>query len=265
MAGALRFEDLHVGDRWESPRRTVTESDIVNFACLTGDFDPLHVDHEFARQSPFRKPIAHGLLGLSWVAGLASNYPRVETAAFVCIKSWEFLKPIFIGDTLQVVNEVIDLRPNGRRRGYVVWKRTLVNQSGAIVQLGTFETLVTSNQATSTPPPPAVVEERPSPTPPPAMSPPPALSLAAAEPAPPNPTAPKPPSPPSPAPQASLAKASAPKASAPKASVTKASAPKASAAKLRTAKATTSRPTSTKPAASKKPRRSTRRPKEAGE
>lgn len=192
MAGALRFEDLQVGDRWESPRRTVTESDIVNFACLTGDFDPLHVDHEFARQSPFGKPLAHGLLGLSWVAGLASHYPRVETAAFVGIKSWEFLKPIFIGDTLQVVNEVVELRPNGRRRGCVIWKRTLVNQSGAIVQQGTFETLVTSNLARVAAPTPTdaapVVE--PQPTPPTQPTPPPQVLAAEhlpAEPAPPTP------------------------------------------------------------------------------
>lgn len=161
MAGALRFEDLHVGDRWESPRRTVTESDIVNFACLTGDFDPLHVDHEFARQSPFGKPIAHGLLGLSWVAGLASHYPLVETAAFVSIKSWEFLKPIFVGDTLRVVNEITEVRPNGRRRGAVVWKRTLVNQSGAVVQQGTFETLVTARHVTRVKSPPPAPPEPP--------------------------------------------------------------------------------------------------------
>lgn len=235
MAGALRFEDLHVGDRWESPRRTVTESDIVNFACLTGDFDPLHVDHEFARQSPFRKPIAHGLLGLSWVAGLASHYPQVETAAFVSIKSWEFLKPIFVGDTLQVVNEIVELRPNGRRRGFVLWKRTLVNQSAAIVQQGTFETLVTSNQATNAPPPPAVVEEPPPPAPP---SPPPA------------------PEPPLPKPQT-------PKPPAPKPSPPKQAASKATAAKVPTAKATTTKPTAAKPAAPKKPRRSTRKSEQA--
>lgn len=77
MTEPLHFGDLAVGDHWTSFGRTVTETDVVNFAGMTGDYDPLHVDHEFARQTPFGKPIAHGLLGLSLVAGLASQCPSV--------------------------------------------------------------------------------------------------------------------------------------------------------------------------------------------
>src|ERR687890_252449 len=60
----LAFGDLTVDDEWESPARTVTESDVVAFAGLSGDFNPLHVDHEAARAGHFGKPVAHGLLGL---------------------------------------------------------------------------------------------------------------------------------------------------------------------------------------------------------
>src|SRR5262245_51999961 len=112
---ALYFEDLAVGQTWDSAARTVTETDVVNFACLTGDFDPLHVDHEFARQSVFRKPVAHGLLGISYMAGLSSHTPRVQTAAFVAIEKWAFLKPIFFGDTIHVRNEIVTLEDEGRR------------------------------------------------------------------------------------------------------------------------------------------------------
>lgn len=142
MASPLYFDQFAVGDTWETRGRTVTEADIVQFACLTGDFDPLHVDHEFARQTPFRRPIAHGLLGVTWAAGLASHYPLVQTVAFMGMRNWEFLKPIFAGDTLHVVNEVLELRPEGRRRGVVVWRRRLLNQSDVVVQQGLFETLV---------------------------------------------------------------------------------------------------------------------------
>jgi 3-hydroxybutyryl-CoA dehydratase len=142
MSHSLAFEDLHVGQRWESRSRTITESDVVNFAGLTGDFDPLHVDHEYARNTPFGKPIAHGLLGLSLVAGLGSTYPAVHTIAFVEVREWKFLRPAFFGDTVRVLNEVVEKRSRGRRTGEITWRRRLINQNGAIVQEGLFVTLV---------------------------------------------------------------------------------------------------------------------------
>ena len=139
----LYFDDVAVGDTWQSPARTVTEADVVNFAGVTGDYNPLHVDHEFARATPFGKPIAHGLLGLSLVAGLGSYSPAMRTAAFVKISEWQFLKPIFIGDTVRVATVVLAKEVRGRgRRGLITWKRQLINQSGTVVQEGTTETLV---------------------------------------------------------------------------------------------------------------------------
>jgi 3-hydroxybutyryl-CoA dehydratase len=139
----LYYNDVAVGETWESPARTVTEADIVNFACMTGDYNPLHVDHEFVKNTPFGRPIAHGLLGLSWVAGLGSFSPCMRTAAFVRICDWRFLKPIFVGDTVHVRTEIVAKAIRGRgRRGLVTWKRQLVNQSGVVVQEGTTETLV---------------------------------------------------------------------------------------------------------------------------
>jgi 3-hydroxybutyryl-CoA dehydratase len=143
----LYFEDVAVGQRWTSPSRTLTETDVVNFAGLTGDYNPLHMDHEFARQSPYGQPIAHGLLGVSLVAGLGSQSPNMHTAAFVEVRDWKFLKPVFFGDTLHVVTEVVDRQPSGRRRGQVSWKRQLLNQNGEVVQEGIFVTLVAVSPA----------------------------------------------------------------------------------------------------------------------
>ena len=142
MTTLLHYEDLHVGDVWVSQGRTVTETDVVNFAGMTGDYNPLHVDHEFASETPFRRPIAHGLLGLSLVAGLSSYAPYVKTLAFLKIEGWEFLKPIFLGDTVHVETEVLAANPKGRRAGQVSWDRRLINQAGIILQSGRFETLV---------------------------------------------------------------------------------------------------------------------------
>ena len=81
MADYLHLEDLAPGQSWSSPARTLLESDIASFAGLTGDFDPLHVDHEHAASTPYGRPIAHGLLGLGFMAGLSSTCPRVRTLA----------------------------------------------------------------------------------------------------------------------------------------------------------------------------------------
>lgn len=142
MSDLLYFNDVEVGQLWHSPARTVTETDVVNFACMTGDFTALHVDHHHAADTPFRKPIAHGLLGLSLLAGLSSRSPNMATAAFVSVRDWKFLKPIFFGDTVHVVTEVMEKRQHGRKRGEVIWHRQLVNQDGHVVQSGVFETLV---------------------------------------------------------------------------------------------------------------------------
>jgi len=139
----LAFDDLTVGDEWESPRRTVTEADVVGFAGLSGDFNPLHVDHESARDGPFGRPVAHGLLGLSIASGLTSQSPLVATQAFLAILEWKFLAPIAFGDTIRVITRVAALEPRSRgRRGVVTWHRRLVNQHGRTVQEGLTQALV---------------------------------------------------------------------------------------------------------------------------
>lgn len=145
----LFFEDLEVGQRWQSRGRTITEADVINFAGITGDYDPLHVDHEFVKRTPYGRPIAHGLLGLSFLAGLSSQCPAVSTLAFAAVRDWEFQSPIYVGDTVHAVTEIADVEKNGRRSGRVVWKRRLVNQHGDTVQSGTFETLVALRSASN--------------------------------------------------------------------------------------------------------------------
>lgn len=145
----LGFNDLAVDDEWVSPRRTVTEADVAAFAGLSGDFNPLHVDHEFAATHPFGKPVAHGLLGLTIASGLASNAPRVDTMAFLAIIEWNFLHPIAFGDTIHVLSRVVALEARSRgRRGVVTWKRSIINQEGKTVQEGRTQTLVRARSAT---------------------------------------------------------------------------------------------------------------------
>ena len=141
--GGLAFEDLKVDDFWQSESREILASDLTEFAELTGDRDPLHTDADFAANTPFGEPIAHGLLGLSFMAGLSSNCPRVQTIAFVSIQEWQFLKPIFVHDKIHVETKVLEVIDHGRRHGKVVWQRQVVNQNGQVVQQGNLTTLVT--------------------------------------------------------------------------------------------------------------------------
>lgn len=139
----LSFHDLALGDEWVSPARTVTEADIVNFAGLSGDFNPLHVDHEAARSGPFGGSVAHGMLVMSISTGLTAYAPRVDTLAFLGIVDWRFVAPVMPGDTIKVYSKVDALEPRSRdRRGVVTWNRRIVNQAGAVVQEGTTRTLV---------------------------------------------------------------------------------------------------------------------------
>jgi 3-hydroxybutyryl-CoA dehydratase len=139
----LYFDDLAVGQEWQSGGRTVTEADIVNFAGLSGDFNPIHIDHVFARTTAFRQPIAHGLLVLSIGSGLGLMFPPMRTLAFMSIKEWHFREPVFIGDTIHVKVRVTDKEERSRgRRGVVTWHRQIINQDDKVVQEGTTVTLV---------------------------------------------------------------------------------------------------------------------------
>lgn len=146
----LYFGDIEIGDQWRSLQRTICESDLHSFAELTGDRNPLHLDEEFARHTPFGRPIAHGLLGMSLVAGLGSRSPWMGEAVFVRVVEWRFAHPLYAGDTVYVQTVVLDKGTPGRRRGLVTWKRQLINQHGEVVQEGTTETLVLLDRASRT-------------------------------------------------------------------------------------------------------------------
>src|SRR5262245_50721223 len=124
----LFFDDVEVGQEWRSLTRTVTETDIVNFAGISGDFNLIHVDHEFAKTTMFRRPIAHGLLVWAIGSGLSSTAPPMRTMAFLSIRDWQFSEPVFIGDTVHVVSKVVQKEARSRgKRGVITWSRQIFN------------------------------------------------------------------------------------------------------------------------------------------
>jgi acyl dehydratase len=126
------FEDLQIGEIHTSRSRTITETDIVNFAGLSGDFTALHMDEEFAKTTPFGRRIAHGLLILSISTGLVTqmNLLADTLIAFYGIEKLRFTKPVFIGDTIHVVKKVTETLERGAERGVVTFSTTVLNQRG---------------------------------------------------------------------------------------------------------------------------------------
>ncbi len=141
------FEEFAVGERIVTAARTVTEADVVAFAGLSGDYNPIHTDAEFAAQTPFGRRIAHGLLVTSIASGLAMQTGFIEgtTLAFREIREWKFVKPVFIGDTVHVVITVQGTKPMPRLGGGAVdFKLEVRNQRGDVVIRGVWTVLVLS-------------------------------------------------------------------------------------------------------------------------
>ena len=108
----LFFEEFFVGQIFISSARTITESDIVQFAGLSGDYNQIHTDAEFSKTTPFGQRVAHGLLVTSIASGLLaiSGFIEGTVLAFREINNWKLTKPTFIGDTIHVITEVIETK-----------------------------------------------------------------------------------------------------------------------------------------------------------
>jgi len=143
----LYFEEFEPGQHVTSPGRTVTESDIVSFAGLSGDFNQIHTDAEYSAAVGFGQRVAHGLLGLSIVSGLSVRTGLLEgtVMAFREVNDWKFVKPVFIGDTIRVEMQVMETKALPRvGGGTVVIKLDVKNQKDETVMRGNWTVLVRS-------------------------------------------------------------------------------------------------------------------------
>ena len=141
------FEEFEVGTRLRTRARTITEGDIVTFAGVSGDFNSIHTDEVYAVQSAFGRRVAHGLLGLSVISGLAVRTGILEgtVLAFREINEWKFSLPVYIGDTIYADLEVDELKPFPRLGGGLVGLAFDVkNQTGQSVMKGRWTVLVAS-------------------------------------------------------------------------------------------------------------------------
>ena len=131
----IYLEDFEVGKVYESGGRTITEADIVNFAGVSGDFNPLHMNEEFAKTTLFGKRIAHGALGFVISTGLSNQTGLFEgtTIAFMEM-SLKYLAPLCIGDTVHVEMTPQEILPGKKpQRGILKLLVKLVNQEGTVI------------------------------------------------------------------------------------------------------------------------------------
>lgn len=120
--------NFQIGDR-TSLRRTITEADIINFAGITGDFNPIHMDEEYAKTTLFKGRIAHGLLSATLISSVLGN--KLPGPGCIYLKQdLRFLAPVRIGDTITAEVEVLEMIEINRK---LRLRTTCKNQEGKIV------------------------------------------------------------------------------------------------------------------------------------
>jgi len=131
----MYFEEFSVGMEHTTRGRTITEADVMAFAGLTGDFTELHTNEEYAKDTPYGKRIAHGLLTLSISSGLTTRMNLITDTvmAFYGIDKLRFVKPVFLGDTITVKKTVLDTLSKSSVMGVVTFDTTVLNQRGETV------------------------------------------------------------------------------------------------------------------------------------
>jgi len=133
----LYWEEWEIGAEFESAGRTVTETDIVMFAALSGDYNPLHTNEEFCKQTQFGTRIAHGPLVYAIAAGLLFQLHLYDDTiiAFLGFDSLKFTKPVKAGDTIHARIKVLEKRETSNaERGVMKRQLQVLNQRGEVVQ-----------------------------------------------------------------------------------------------------------------------------------
>ena len=141
--GQRWFEDFKVGDRFESPSKTLTDAHFLFFSGMTGDAHPIHYDDEYAKGTRFGRRLAHGLMLTSMTAvGASTLSPIIEHSIVAFLEqTTRFLAPAFVGDTIKPHHEVVDLERK-RSAGLLTLRVTLINQRGETVLDGRHKYLI---------------------------------------------------------------------------------------------------------------------------
>jgi acyl dehydratase len=129
------FDEFEIGEELASGARTVTEADVVNFACLSGDFHPEHTNEEYAKKGPIGERIAHGLLVMSISIGLLNQTGAFEgTTIAVLEMKVRFVKAVKFGNTIRAIQKIVGMRETSKPdRGVLSSLVTVLNQDNQTV------------------------------------------------------------------------------------------------------------------------------------
>jgi 3-hydroxybutyryl-CoA dehydratase len=126
------FDQLRVGDRFQSPGRVVRDTDLIVFSALSGDWHPQHCDPEWAAASPFGERIAHGMLVLSLAVGLVP-FDHERVLALRRVSDVVFKRPVRLDETISVAGELSALAPVDEKAGLVDFRWAVQNQAAELV------------------------------------------------------------------------------------------------------------------------------------
>jgi acyl dehydratase len=142
---SLYFEDFEAGQIFESAARTVTETDLTMFSMLSGDWNPIHADAEYARATRFGERVVHGALGIAMATGMMHQLGIFEESvvAMTDLQEWKFVAPILVGQTLRLRLEILGKEEgSSKRTGKLLRRLTILNQAGDVIQDGKSGALV---------------------------------------------------------------------------------------------------------------------------
>ena len=138
MSGhAMFLEDFAPGQSFTSSARTITEADLTLFAMLSGDWNPVHVDEEFARTTQYGRRLVHGLYGPAIMTGMMQQLGIFDgsAVAMLNVRELAFKAPLLVGDTVHLVLDILSARATSDgRRGVVGRRFRLVKHGGEVAQ-----------------------------------------------------------------------------------------------------------------------------------
>lgn len=147
---SLYFEDFEVNQTFKSSGRTITETDLTFFSMLSGDWNPIHANVEYAKTTRYKQRVVHGTLGIAIATGMLHELGIFDRSAVAMLdlKEWLFLQPIFVGDTIRLQLTILDTElGRSGRTGRVGRRFQLLNQNNVLVQEGLSDVLVLTKTA----------------------------------------------------------------------------------------------------------------------